>query len=67
MSTHAGKTASSIPSFYDGPIFREPVAFQPGEKVFRTYAAPVTDDNDVCKVSDSEKHSGFHYIDLLPL
>jgi uncharacterized protein (TIGR00290 family) len=49
---------------YDGPIFREPVTFSPGEKVFRTYETN-SDEEDVCGTT-VQKSYGFHYIDLLP-
>jgi diphthamide synthase (EF-2-diphthine--ammonia ligase) len=48
---------------FDGPIFREPVLFQKGEIVHRTYEAP--------KNPDSNSHSdaspyGFYFCDLIP-
>ncbi len=52
---------------YDGPIFKEPVAFELGEKVFKTYIAPKGKE-DTCFSSDKapQPQAGFHYIDLLP-
>jgi uncharacterized protein (TIGR00290 family) len=47
---------------YDGPIFRQPVAFGIGEKVFRTYETSKKTD-DVC----SGESWGFHYVDLEPV
>lgn len=44
---------------YDGPIFKHPVPFGIGKKVYREYKAPETDDS-VCK-SDSY---GLWYCDL---
>ena len=49
---------------FDGPIFKSPIAFEIGEKVYREYDTPKTDDNSVCK-SDSEKY-GVWYCDLIP-
>ncbi len=49
---------------FDGPIFKNPIAFEIGEKVYREYDTPKTDDNSVCK-SDSEKY-GVWYCDLIP-
>jgi uncharacterized protein (TIGR00290 family) len=49
---------------YDGPIFKQPVAFELGEKVFRTYGKPTESEDDVCGDSP-ERISGFHYIDLM--
>lgn len=50
---------------FDGPIFKNPINFTIGEKVYREYNAPKTDDDDsVCK-SDAEKY-GVWYCDLIP-
>lgn len=49
---------------YDGPIFKQPVSFELGEKVFRTYGKPTESEDDVCGNSP-ERISGFHYIDLM--
>ena len=50
---------------FDGPIFKNPIEFTVGEKVYREYNTPKTDDdNSVCK-SDSEKY-GVWYCDLIP-
>jgi len=52
---------------FDGPIFKNPIPFTIGEKVYREYKAPKTinnNDNDsICK-SDSEKY-GVWYCDLI--
>ena len=48
--------------FY-GPIFKNPIPFTIGEKVYREYNAPKSDDDSICK-SDSEKY-GVWYCDLL--
>lgn len=47
---------------FDGPIFKQPINFTVGEKVYREYNSPKTDDDSVCK---NEK-SGFWYCDLIP-
>jgi len=49
---------------FDGPIFKNPIPFTIGEKVYREYKAPKTDDNEVCK-SDAETY-GVWYCDLIP-
>ncbi|WP_281847166.1 adenine nucleotide alpha hydrolase [Olleya namhaensis] len=49
---------------FDGPIFKNPIPFTIGEKVYREYNAPKTDDNDICK-SDAETY-GVWYCDLIP-
>lgn len=46
---------------FDGPIFNNPVEFTIGEKVYREYDNPNTDDS-ICK---SEKY-GVWYCDLIP-
>ena len=46
---------------FDGPIFNKPIEFTVGEKVYREYAHPNTDDS-VCK-SDNY---GVWYCDLIP-
>ncbi|MFD2287500.1 ATP-binding protein [Pedobacter petrophilus] len=50
---------------YEGPIFRNKISFTLGEKVFRTYPAPLQkdDSSDVCQATPSL--SGFWYIDLV--
>lgn len=57
---------------YDGPLFSQPVPFQKGEVVYRTYTPPKQNDNDMeyqCGRSDRKPHpgTGFWYIDLVPL
>lgn len=49
---------------FDGPIFKNPIPFTIGEKVYREYNAPKTNDNDICK-SDAETY-GVWYCDLIP-
>tara|TARA_R110000868_G_scaffold99106_6_gene272926 strand:- start:1595 stop:2317 length:723 start_codon:yes stop_codon:yes gene_type:complete len=48
---------------FDGPIFKNSIPFTIGEKVYREYDAPKTDDS-VCK-NDDEKY-GVWYCDLIP-
>lgn len=51
---------------FDGPIFKEPVSFVTGEKVFREYVAP-KDDSDRCFTNQPQRPSsmGFWFCDLL--
>lgn len=49
---------------FDGPIFNQPIPFTIGEKVYRVYNTPKTDNDSVCK-SDTEKY-GVWYCDLIP-
>ncbi|MGC6430954.1 MAG: diphthine--ammonia ligase [Jejuia sp.] len=46
---------------FDGPIFKEPIEFTIGEKVYREYDHPNTDDS----ICDSDKY-GVWYCDLIP-
>ncbi|WP_298534848.1 adenine nucleotide alpha hydrolase [uncultured Algibacter sp.] len=46
---------------FDGPIFKEPVKFTIGEKVYREYDHPNTDDS----ICSSDKY-GVWYCDLIP-
>jgi uncharacterized protein (TIGR00290 family) len=52
---------------YDGPIFKKPVAFTVGEKVFREYVAP-KDNKDQCfNPQPQTNNMGFWFCDLLPV
>ncbi|MFT3936165.1 MAG: adenine nucleotide alpha hydrolase [Chitinophagaceae bacterium] len=44
---------------FDGPIFKAPVTFQIGEKIYREYQAP--------DKTSGEQNMGFWFCDLLPL
>lgn len=47
---------------FDGPIFKRPINFTLGEKVYREYNTPKTDNDSVC----GNEKSGFWYCDLIP-
>lgn len=49
---------------FDGPIFKNPIEFTIGEKVYREYNTPKQDDDSICK-NDAEKY-GVWYCDLIP-
>ncbi len=50
---------------FAGPIFKKEINFTIGEKVYKEYATPKTND-DVCQpATDAPVNSGFWYIDLL--
>lgn len=49
---------------FDGPIFKNPVHFSIGERVYRSYAAPKSADNSDEAPTDDEM--GFWFCDLLP-
>ncbi|XMO85643.1 diphthine--ammonia ligase [Algibacter sp. AS12] len=47
---------------FDGPIFKKPINFTIGEKVYREYNAPKTDKDSVCTTDNY----GIWYCDLMP-
>ena len=47
---------------YDGPIFSEPVKFEIGENVYRSYTAPKNDDE-----KEGASDLGFWFCDLIPV
>lgn len=47
---------------FDGPIFKNPIPFTTGEKVYREYDNPKTEDDSICK---NDKY-GIWYCDLIP-
>jgi uncharacterized protein (TIGR00290 family) len=49
---------------FDGPIFRQPVAFTKGEIVSRTYKAPTTNTSN--NAMDNASDYGFYFCDLIP-
>lgn len=51
---------------FDGPIFRQPVPFTIGEKVFREYQAPKNDQDDCYSNPPLQASMGFWFCDLLP-
>jgi len=52
---------------FDGPIFKEPIKYELGEKVFKEYKAPKNKEDSCFSNSDNKKPSGFHYCDLIPV
>jgi len=51
---------------YDGPIFKTPIDFTIGEKVYKTYEAPKKKEDTCFSSSPSTKEMGFHFCDLIP-
>lgn len=49
---------------FDGPIFRQPIAYKKGEVVYRRYEAPQT--NQTENAMDQPSSYGFYFCDLLP-
>ena len=52
---------------FDGPIFKEPIPFELGEKVYRTYqvAKQKEDDTTYDCATENEITTGFWYLDLM--
>jgi uncharacterized protein (TIGR00290 family) len=50
---------------FKGPIFKNQIHYQTGEKVFKTYAAPKNADDNCVSSSSSPQPVGFWYCDLL--
>ncbi|MDN5212215.1 diphthine--ammonia ligase [Fulvivirgaceae bacterium BMA12] len=50
---------------FDGPIFRHPIPFEIGEKVYREYEAPKSKNKDD-KTAEPQAPMGFWFCDLLP-
>lgn len=51
---------------FKGPIFKNEIRYQTGEKVFKEYKAPQNSDDTCLPADDTEKKNGFWYCDLLP-
>lgn len=51
---------------FDGPIFREPVEFKTGKRVYREYKAPGNKDDDCFSGHPPSGQMGFWFCDLLP-
>jgi len=52
---------------FKGPVFKNPIACQTGERVFKTYKAPKTADDSCTSGNQTEEdqQTGFWYCDLL--
>lgn len=48
---------------FDGPIFDEPVTFEIGEIVYKTYPKPKTED----RCTETPNEYGFYFCDLIPI
>jgi len=51
---------------FKGPIFKKPIAYQLGEKIFKTYQAPKDVDDNCVPPQAAPKMAGYWYCDLLP-
>lgn len=53
---------------FDGPIFKQPITFEVGETVYRSYLSPQAEEDDSCPSNTSQEwDTGFWYTDLLPV
>ena len=53
---------------FDGPVFKKPVPFTIGEKVYREYKSPAaTATGDECFTTPQQTNVGFWFCDLLPI
>lgn len=50
---------------YEGPIFKKPIYFKIGEKVFKELLKPKTDETCFSNTSQATEKSGYWYIDLV--
>lgn len=51
---------------FDGPIFKNPVAFEIGEMVFKEFQKPKDEDDDCSIAPATDERMGFWYTDLIP-
>jgi len=51
---------------FKGPIFKNEIKYQTGERVFKEYNAPKNADDTCLSPNDEKPKSGFWYCDLLP-
>lgn len=51
---------------FKGPIFKNEIKYQTGERIFKEYNAPKDADDTCLSPTDTERKSGFWYCDLLP-
>lgn len=51
---------------FDGPIFKKPIPFTVGEKVFREYKAPENKEDNCFSDDKPKQQTGFWFCDLLP-
>ncbi|MES2274804.1 MAG: diphthine--ammonia ligase [Bacteroidota bacterium] len=52
---------------FKGPIFKNEIKYQTGERIFKAYNAPKNADDTCLSKDDTERKSGFWYCDLLPV
>jgi uncharacterized protein (TIGR00290 family) len=51
---------------FDGPIFKHPINFTIGEKIYREYKSPKIQE-DSCSATPQEDNVGFWFCDILPI
>lgn len=52
---------------FDGPLFREPVKYQTGDVVYRTYETATKDEDNCFSTQPARFDTGFWFCDLLPV
>ena len=52
---------------FDGPIFKNPIKYELGEKIFKAYEAPKSKDDTCFAKEPTTKPAGFHFCDLIPV
>ncbi|MDO9275091.1 MAG: diphthine--ammonia ligase [Lutibacter sp.] len=52
---------------FDGPIFKKPIAYTLGEKIFKEYEAPKNKEDNCFLAAMDKKPAGFHFCDLIPI
>lgn len=63
----AGENGEFHTFVYDGPIFKEPIPYTPGEKVRKSYGPPASKDDHCFKKEDEPVFdTAFWFCDLLP-
>jgi len=51
---------------FDGPIFKHPIKYRLGEKVYKEYKAPKKKEDNCNNATPSKLPAGFHFCDLIP-
>ncbi|MBE0423663.1 MAG: diphthine--ammonia ligase [Lutibacter sp.] len=51
---------------FDGPIFKKPIAYTLGEKIYKEYEAPKNKEDNCFLSAMDKKPAGFYFCDLIP-
>ena len=52
---------------FDGPIFKKPIEYTIGERIFKEYQAPKNKEDSCFSAAMDKKPAGFHFCDLIPI